>query len=58
MDTSGPKILSLDSLHDDGASIWARDDGAEEYFKKQVPYTLQPLEALSPEGKHSKGIRA
>ncbi len=42
MDTSAPKILSADSLHDDGASVWARDDGAEGHFKKQLFGPLHP----------------
>ncbi len=58
MDTSAPMILCADSLHDDGASVWARDDDAEGHFKKQlfVPYTLQPFKALTPEGKPFEGI--
>ncbi len=44
--------------NDDGASVWARDDDAEGHFKKQLfgPYTLQPFEALTPEGKLFEGM--
>ncbi len=55
-----PMILCADSLHDDGASMWTRDDDAEGHFKKQLfgPLPLQPFKALTPEGKPFEGIRA
>ncbi len=37
-----PMILCADSLHDDDASVWARDDDAEGHFKKQLFGPLQP----------------
>ncbi len=36
MDTSALMILCADSLHDDGATIWAWDDNAEGHFKKRL----------------------
>ncbi len=39
MNSSGP----LDPLHDDGASVWPRDDDAEGHFKKQLFGPLHPL---------------
>ncbi len=39
MNSSGP----LDPLHDDGASVWPRDDDAEGHFKKQLLGPLHPL---------------
>ncbi len=32
----GPPILCAESLHDDGTSMWARDDDAEGHFKTQL----------------------
>ncbi len=37
-----PMILCADSLHDDGASVWARDDDAEGHFKKRLFGPLHP----------------
>ncbi len=38
-----PMILCTDSFHDDGASIWTRDDDAEGHFKEQLFGTPTPL---------------
>ncbi len=38
-----PMILCADSLHDDGAFVWGRDDDEEGHFKKQLFGPLHPL---------------
>ncbi len=60
MDYLAPMILCADSFHDDGATVWAQDNVAQEHLKKSclVPNTLQPFEALTPGGKPFEGIRA
>lgn len=38
--TDGHFPYSYDSLHKDGASVWARDDDTKGHFKKQLFGTL------------------
>ncbi len=47
-----PMILCADSLHDDGASVWARDDDAKGHFKKQL---FGPLHPSTLQSSHSGG---
>ncbi len=43
MDTSAPMILCADSLHDDGAFVWAQDGDAEGHFKDTVVWSPTPF---------------
>ncbi len=53
-------ILCAESLHDDGAFMWAWWCKQKGFSRNSclVPYTLQPFETLSPEGNSFEGIRA
>ncbi len=52
IDISGPMILCTDALHDEGASVWARDDDAEGHFNKRL---FGPLHPSSLQSSHSGG---
>ncbi len=36
MDYLAPMILCADSFHDDGTTVWAQDNDAQEHLKKKL----------------------